>query len=307
VNGNVTVNRAHLSTQGTTVKGNVTVGPRAGLIAEKTTLKGNVTVGGELSGLTIRETTVKGNMTVGGEFSELNIGGSTVEGDVTVNPGGRLSSGEAVITGNVQGSGAEGIQLNGETSVGGSLRLTGTDGQGGNLNFVQEGKVDGNIEIEDGLVSTLVLDETVGGNLQVLDNPSGPLGFAGGQSLLRVEGSDVGGDVEVADNPLHSSVFNEIKVRDTAVANNLVVSGNSSMHGASGNFVIVEADRVGRDADVLNNKFLPGGEGKSASPVTLVSENLVTSVLNCSTNNPAPTDGEAPNTAKEKLGQCEQL
>jgi hypothetical protein len=272
------------------------------------TVKGNVTVNrGNTLGIG-EETTVKGNVTGGGD---LEIGEeATVEGDVTVDPGGRLITGTALITGNVQSTDAAIIRMEGATTVGGNLRLKETDEPSAVRRFIRTfvsgGTVNGNMELDDGRSVAFVENENVGGNLQILNNNSSTMGIESSTSDLEVRASTVGGNLEVADNLFNSIYSNALAVRETFVANNLLVYNNSLSTGLLGSVLRVEGNLVGGSAELLNNTFAPS-EGQVSLPSTVVSTNLVATNLICTGNEPPPTDPLGANIARKKLGQCEPL
>jgi hypothetical protein len=88
--------------------------------------------------------------------------------------------------GNLEGSKATQIAMQGTTSVGGRLQLIGTTGQ---ILFRSE-KVGGNVEINGGTASVSLTDGEVGGNLQI-ENTSGAA--FGESALVNIAGVSVGG------------------------------------------------------------------------------------------------------------------
>jgi cytoskeletal protein CcmA (bactofilin family) len=300
IKGNVTVEK-ECRLGGVTVRGNVTVDPGARLEMGGTVM-GNVIVG------------------VGGTFSAVG----TVEGNLTVDRGGRFFAGECspahcplLIKGDLRGNEAEVIRSESETTVGGNLALTGTvEGsfESGQV-ILSRGRVNGNVEIDNGLPSAFVAKETVGGSVRILNNQSRSVavGEGGlGPIALEIVASTVGGNVEVRHNALGSAIFNVIAVRNTSVTNNLVVNNNietgtSELASAPGeNDIFLTSNHVGGSAELLNNT------SKTTSGVvspgrTDVSANGVTNNLICTGNEPPPADEEGPNTAKQKLGQCALL
>jgi hypothetical protein len=237
--------------------------------------------------------------------SEISAGpgcellGTTVKGDVIVQPGGDLFTNDeetrtTVITGNVEGSDAAAIGLAGHTMIGGKLRVKGTRERV----VAQLGSVSGNIEIEGGVASAEFDSETVGGNVQVLNTSGEPPDLV---ASVEVLGGTVGGNVELGNNSLVSQVADEVRVVGTSVAGNVLIFNNTETHTKSplafSGAVTLRADHVGGSAELLNNTSLG---------LTEVSENVVTNTLNCVGNVPPP-EAEFPNTAKQKLGQCELL
>jgi hypothetical protein len=210
---------------------------------------------------------------------------------VTVDPGGSLSTqvgSTTVITGNVESSKATLIELQGNTSVGGGLQLTGTT----ELIFLRFGKVSGNVEIKDGAAAVVLREhEAVGRNLQI-QHTSAPA--SGELGLVVIADVTVGGNLQVANNSLTTSEFNELQVQEASVAGNLQLSNNSVMGGFL-NLIEVEVNRVGGSAELIHN----------TSGSLAVFHNKVANNLECAANKPPPIGSS--NTAKQKLGQCELL
>jgi hypothetical protein len=125
---------------------------------------------------------------------------------------------------------------------------------------------------------------------------------------VELEASTVGKNVEVADNTLAAPLLNVLSVRNTSVANQLLVYNNTETATAEAflgeNEIILSSNDVGGNAELLNNtrKSILGPVGPGR---TEVSANAVTNILNCVGNVQPPTGEE--NTAKRKLGQCEAL
>jgi hypothetical protein len=176
--------------------------------------------------------------------------------------------------------------------------------------FVSGGRVNGNIEIDNGQPAIEVKNETIGGSVQILNNLSPvPTGEGTGQAFVEIEASTVGKKVEIADNGLAAPLLNVLSVRNTSVANQLLVYNNtetatSEVPGLGLNEIILSSNRVSGNAELVNNtnKTTSGGVGPGH---TEVSANVVTNTLNCLGNVPPPLGKE--NTAKHKLGQCEAL
>lgn len=256
---------------------------------------------------------INGNITVA-ENGVCWLGGVTVKGNVIVGRGARLYAegvSPALIRGNVRGDGAAEVRLDNIT-VGGNVALTGTGetiAPFGEV-IVSEGRVSGNIEIDDGQPQAEVRNETVGGSVRILNNqyrtPSA--GSGSGETFVELEASRVGKNVEVADNTLAAALLNVLSVRNTSVANQLLVYNNTETATAETFFgeneIILSSNDVGGNAELLNNtrKSILGPVGPGR---TEVSANAVTNILNCVGNVQPPTGEE--NTAKRKLGQCEAL
>jgi hypothetical protein len=235
-----------------------------------------------------------------------------VRGDVIVEPGGSLRTREATtteITGNVEGENAAYVVLLGRALVGGSLRLTGTrevinvGTPGGRTLGV--GSVKGNVEIDRGASEATLFHETVGGNVHMLNNSTEPARASeGAPAEVEVLNSTVGGNVELSNNTLANSILDSLAVARSSVAGNVVMFNNTeTQSGESGlvfeAFVTLRANHVGGSAELLNNINNTGTRRPE------VSDNVVTNILNCAGNIPAPF-GNA-NTAKQKLGQCALL
>jgi hypothetical protein len=213
----------------------------------------------------------------------------------------------------VRGNGAAEVIFDGENTIDGNLALTGT-GETENFLFgevfVYGGRVNGNIEIDNGQPAIEVKNETIGGSVQILNNLSPvPTGEGTGQAFVEIGASTVGKNVEIADNGLAAPLLNVLSIRNTSVANRLLVHNNtetatSEVRGVGKNEIILSSNHVSGNAELLNNtnKTTSGGVGPGG---TEVSANAVTNTLNCLGNVPPPTGKE--NTAKKKLGQCELL
>jgi hypothetical protein len=257
---------------------------------------------------------INGNITVA-ENGVCWLGeGVTVKGNVTVGRGARLyaegvSPGDTLIRGNVRGDGAAEVRLDNIT-VGGNVALTGTGETVAPFGevIVSEGRVSGNIEIDDGQPQAEVRNEAVGGSVRILNNLYRNPGAGSGETFVELEASTVGKNVEVADNTLAAPLLNVLSVKNTSVANQLLVYNNTETATAEAflgeNEIVLSSNDVGGNAELLNNtrKSILGPVGPGR---TEVSANAVTNILNCGGNAPPPTGEE--NTAKKKLGQCELL
>ena len=112
----------------------------------------------------------------------------------------------------------------------------------------------------------------------------------------------VGGNVEVANNPLTGELLNELCVEKVTIADNLRIVSNTETSPLRGvNFEGVLANHVGGNAELLNNTI------SEPEPVggPEVSRKAVTKTLNCVGNVPPPFGKE--NTANQELGQCAPL
>jgi acetyltransferase-like isoleucine patch superfamily enzyme len=255
---------------------------------------------------------INGNITVAENGFCWLGGGVTVKGNVTVGRGARLyaeGASPTLIRGNVRGDGAAEVRLD-NTTVGGNVALTGTGetiAPFGEV-IVSEGRVNGNIEIDHGQPQTEVRNETVGGSVRILNNLYRNPGAGSGETFVELEASTIGKNVEVANNTLAAPLLNVLSVRNTSVANQLLVYNNTETATAEGflgeNEIILSSNDVGGNAELLNNTrqsiLGPVGPGR-----TDVSANAVRNILNCVGNVKPPTGEE--NTAKRKLGQCEAL
>jgi hypothetical protein len=254
---------------------------------------------------------VDGNVFVG-QGAVLFIGGGVVKEDVSVDRGGELYAGEcdcqpATIIGDVRGYGAAVIRLR-KATVDGDVVLTGTGVTEPIFGEAQVsfGRVNGNVEIDNGQPEAFLYSETVGGSIRILNNLSRST-EGSGETFLEVKGDTVGGNVEIGDNSLLAPVLNRVAVTKTSVANQLLVYNNNLDTTAElpigRNEMILSSNHVD-GAKLLNNtrQAVSGGVGSGR---TEVSANAVTNNLNCVGNEPAPVGME--NTAKKKLGQCELL
>jgi hypothetical protein len=241
---------------------------------------------------------INGNISAG---AGCDLSGASVRGNVTVNPGGSLTTRMTLITGNVQGTDAVGVRLERTTSVRGNLRLTDTTGRGAFIE-VREGTVNGNVEIEDGLPLAQIFEETVGGNVKILNNSN--VGALSSSGLAEIIQSTVGRNVEIGNNSLTGEIETRLLVAGTSVAGNLLLYDNSMTGAVLRNRMFVAGDRIGGNAELLDN--ITRGPFEGGVPAsTVVQFNAVTNILNCAGNELAPIGRE--NTAEKKLGQCELL
>jgi hypothetical protein len=232
---------------------------------------------------------IKGNISAG---AGCDLAGTTVRGNVTVDPGGSLSNNfgsTTVIMGNLEGSKATQIIMEGTTSVGGGLQLIDTIDQ----TLFRSEKVGGNVEINGGTPSISLTEGDVGGSLRIQNTSGSAFGESG---LINIAGVSVGGNVQVENNSLSGSVLNMVSVAESLVAGNLQLSNNSAMGGFLTNAVFVEVNLVRGSAELFHN---------TAGLFISVFGNEVKNNLDCAANKPPP-EGSS-NTAKEKQGQCELL
>jgi hypothetical protein len=237
--------------------------------------------------------TIKGDVIAG---PGCNLSGTTVEGKVTVEPGGSLKTEkgtETTITGNVQSNKATEIVLLARGEMGGNVQIQGTTGE----SVVEHSKVRRNITIQNSVASRLeVRDETVGGNVQLMNNTG-----SGSRVHVVVIGSTVGGNVLVGNNTLTGTERNEVGAFEAEIkSGNLQVYNNSATGGSEANEVFAEVNQVGVNLDVHNNT----AEGPGFNAV-LVIGNTVTNNLACHNDKPPASGGG--NTAKHETGECEHL